>query len=235
MIPTGEITGTSEPNKTATRTNTPTQLQVLGKTKDGRDLKVRRIWPLPFVCFADRGFDEGVAGHISPINAPAFAIHSEIHKARPEVNATCHIHSVAGKAFSCFGRELEMITQDALRFYKSHGVYRDFKGVVLDQDEGQRIVAALGQGKAVILQNHGLLMVGESVDEATFWFISLDKTCQTQLLADAAAAAGYKKIVIDEQEAAYAAMRIGGPEKGWLAFQPYYAEQVAETRGEFLQ
>lgn len=169
-----------------------------------------------------------------PINAPAFAIHSEIHKARPDVHAACHAHSVAGKAFSCFGRELDMITQDSLRFYKSHGVYRDFKGVVLDSEEGKRIVKALGNGKAAILQNHGLLTVGGSVDEAAFWFISLDKTCHAQLLADAASAAGYKKIFIDEQEAEYAAQQVGGPEKGWLAFQPYYDEQLAKTKGDFL-
>lgn len=169
-----------------------------------------------------------------PINAPAFAIHSEIHKARPDVHAACHAHSVAGKAFSCFGRELDMITQDALRFYKSHGVYRDFKGIVLDSEEGKRIVKALGNGKAAILQNHGLLTVGGSVDEAAFWFISLDKTCHAQLLADAASAAGYKKIIIDEKEAEYTAQQVGGPEKGWLAFQPYYDEQLAKTKGEFL-
>ena len=94
-----------------------------------------------------------------PINGAAFAIHSEIHKARPEVNAACHAHSVHGKAFSAFGRELYMITQDALRFYKSNAVYTEFGGVVLDREEGKKITKALGNGKAAILQNHGLLTV----------------------------------------------------------------------------
>src|SRR5689334_7893235 len=76
-----------------------------------------------------------------PINAAAFAIHSEVHKARPDVTAACHAHSVAGKAFSTFGRHLDMITQDSLRFYKSHGVYAQFGGSVLDCEEGQRIAA----------------------------------------------------------------------------------------------
>ncbi|KAL4815423.1 class II aldolase/adducin N-terminal [Aspergillus spinulosporus] len=246
----------------SSRPEKPPQVQVLGKTKNGKTLKIRsypqfdnledeRLYrkqhlAAAFRVFADRGFDEGVAGHISvrdpiltdhfwinplsahfslikvsdlilvdedgnvvegdePVNLPAFAIHSEIHKARPDVNAACHAHSVAGKAFSCFGRELEMITQDSLRFYKSHAVYREFRGVVLDGEEGKRIAKALGDGKAAILQNHGLLTVGQSVDEAAFWFISLDKTCHAQLLADAAAAAGYKKIIIDDEEAAYSA------------------------------
>ncbi|KAL2827425.1 class II aldolase/adducin N-terminal [Aspergillus cavernicola] len=249
-------------SNTLSRLEKAPQVQVLGKTKSGKTLKIRsypcfdnledeRLYrkqhlAAAFRVFADRGFDEGVAGHISvrdpiltdhfwinplsahfslikvsdlilvdesgtviegnePINLPAFAIHSEIHKARSDVNAACHAHSVHGKAFACFGRELEMITQDSLRFYKSHSVYREFRGVILDGEEGRRIATALGNGKAAILQNHGLLTVGQSVDEAAFWFLSLDKTCHAQLLADAAAAGGYKKILIDEEEAAYTA------------------------------
>jgi len=265
----------------------------LGKTTSGKKLKIRsypkfdtlegeRLYrkqhlAAAFRIFAERGFDEGVAGHISvrdpiltdhfwlnplsqhfsqicvsdlilvnedgdvvigdePINAAAFAIHSEIHKARPDVHAACHAHSVYGKAWSVFGKELDMITQDALRFYKSHTVYDNFGGIVLDRAEGQRIAKALGNGKAAILQNHGLLTVGHSVDEAAFWFISLDKTCQAQLLVDAAAAGnGYKKILIDEDEAVFTHAQIGTPDKGWLAFQGYYDEQLAKSNGSFLK
>jgi len=265
----------------------------LGKTVSGKKLKIRqypkfdsleeeRLYrkqhlAAAFRVFADRGFDEGVAGHISvrdpiltdhfwlnplsqhfsqisvsdlilvnedgdvvigdePINAAAFAIHSEIHKARPNANAACHAHSVHGKAWSVFGQELDMMTQDATRFYKSHAVYDNFGGVVLDREEGKKIAKALGNGKAVILQNHGLLTVGESVDEAAFWFISLDKTCHAQLLADAASAgSGRKKIMITDEEAAYSYTQTGIPSKGWLAFQPYYDEQLAKTNGSFLK
>ncbi|KAJ5604482.1 hypothetical protein N7510_009636 [Penicillium lagena] len=269
----------------------PPQVQSMGRTKDGRLLKIReypkfatleeeRVYrkqhlAAAFRVFADRGFDEGVAGHISvrdpiltdhfwlnplsmhfalikvsdlilvdeegqvvegdePINTAAFTIHSAIHKARPDVHAACHAHSVHGKAFSVFGRELEMITQDSLRFYNCHAVYGQYGGVVVDAEEGRRIADSIGNGKAVILQNHGLLTVGQSVDEAAFWFISLDKTCQAQLLADAAAAAGYKKKLIPQEEAEYAVQTVGGPDKGWLAFQPYYDEQLAKTKGDFL-
>lgn len=146
-----------------------------------------------------------------PINAAAFAIHSEIHKARPDVHAACHAHSVYGKAWSVFGKPLDMITQDSLRFYKSHSVFDNFGGIVIDSEEGIRIAQCLGQGKAVILQNHGLLTVGQSVDEAAFWFISLDKTCQAQLLADAASAGnGYKKQIIGDEEAKFSAEKVGG-------------------------
>jgi ribulose-5-phosphate 4-epimerase/fuculose-1-phosphate aldolase len=161
---------------------------------------------------------------------------------------------VYGKAFSVFGRELDMITQDSLRFYKSHAVYDDFGGIVLDREEGVRIAKVLGDGKACILQNHGLLTVGQSVDEAAFWFISLDKTCHAQLLVDAASAgSGHKKIFIRDEEAAFTYGQVGTPEKGWLvckisnppqirytdiqfkAFQGYYDEQLAKTGGSFLK
>jgi ribulose-5-phosphate 4-epimerase/fuculose-1-phosphate aldolase len=128
-----------------------------------------------------------------------------------------------------------MITQDSLRFYKSHAVYDNFGGVVLDREEGKRIAACLGDGKAAILQNHGLLTVGRSVDEAAFWFISLDKTCHAQLLVDAASAgSGHKKIFIEEEEARFSYEQVGTPEKGWLAFQGYYDEQLAKSGGSFL-
>ncbi|KAJ5378986.1 hypothetical protein N7509_012105 [Penicillium cosmopolitanum] len=267
------------------------EVQSLGRAKDGRLLKIReypkfasleeeRLYrkqhlAAAFRVFADRGFDEGIAGHISvrdpiltdhfwlnplsmhfslikvsdlilvdeeglvvegdePINSAAFTIHAAIHKNRPDVHAACHAHSIHGKAFAAFGRPLEMLTQDSLRFYKDHAVYDSFNGVVLDPEEGDRIAGALGSCKALILQNHGLLTVGRSVDEAAFWFISLDKTCQVQLLADAAAAGGYKKILIDEDEAEYSRKNVGGPDKGWLAFQPYYDEILAKSNGSFL-
>jgi len=171
-----------------------------------------------------------------PINAAAFAIHSAIHRARPDVHAACHAHSTYGKAFSAFGRSLDVITQDSCRFWKSHGVYKHFGGVVLSHDEGDRIVEALGDsGKAVILQNHGILTVGQSIDEAAFWFLSLDKTCHAQLLVDAASAAGYEKQIISDQEAEESFKNVGTAEKGWLAFQGYYDEILAKTNGDFLK
>lgn len=129
-----------------------------------------------------------------------------------------------------------MMTQDSLRFYKSHAVYPQFGGVVFDREEGRRIAQHLGDGKAIILQNHGLLTVGETIDAAAFWFLSLDKTCHAQLLVDAAEqGSGLKKTLIPDEEAEYSYQQVGTPEKGWLAFQPYYDEQLAKTNGSFLK
>ena len=79
-------------------------------------------------------------------------IHSAIHAARPDVLCAAHSHSIYGRAFSTLGKELDIITQDSCGFYKDHAVYKQFNGVVLDDEEGARIAECLGSKKALILQ-----------------------------------------------------------------------------------
>src|SRR5438093_9303432 len=121
-----------------------------------------------------------------PVNTAAFVIHSQIHAARPDVVAAAHAHSVYGKTWSSLRRPLDPITQDACSFYGDHALFDDYTGVVLDLEEGKRIAHALGDNKAVILRNHGLLTTGQSVDEAAWWFIAMERCCHAQLLAEAA-------------------------------------------------
>src|SRR6266702_4667242 len=96
-----------------------------------------------------------------PVNRAAFWIHSQVHLARPDVIAAAHAHSVYGKAFSSLSKLLDPLTQDACAFFEDHGLYDDFTGVVGEVEEGRRIGQRLGPHKAVILQNHGLLTVGQ--------------------------------------------------------------------------
>ncbi|KAJ5525920.1 class II aldolase/adducin N-terminal [Penicillium frequentans] len=164
-----------------------------------------------------------------PINGPAFAIHSEIHKARPDLNAACHAHSIYGKAFSCYGRPIEMLYQDALRFYNDLAVYNRYGGTVVSTEEGARIAKALGPTcRSVILQNHGMITCGRTVDEAAFLFIALDRCCHSQLLANAATGPGWEKIYIGKEEAEMTHKKSGNSSKMWLAFQPYYDQVVKE-------
>jgi ribulose-5-phosphate 4-epimerase/fuculose-1-phosphate aldolase len=153
------------------------------------------------------------------INAAAFAIHSQVHAARPDVVAAAHTHSVHGKAFSSLGRLLDPITQDACTFYGDHALFDDFTGVVLDPVEGKRIATALGDNKAAILRNHGLLTVGHSVDEAAWWFITMERSCQAQLLAMAAG----DPVLIDSERAELTQTQIGSDFAGWLSFQSLYS------------
>ncbi|KAJ1721017.1 hypothetical protein LPJ53_004408 [Coemansia erecta] len=165
----------------------------------------------------------------SPLNAAAFVIHSKIHKARPDAVAACHSHSMYGKAFSSLAQEVLPITQDACMFYQDHAVFPGFNGVVADEAEGERMAECLGQNKALILQNHGLLTVGGSVDEAAFWFIALDRSCQAQLLAQAA---GVPKC-ISHEVAQDSHKTVGSAISGWFNFQPYY-ELITREQQDIL-
>jgi ribulose-5-phosphate 4-epimerase/fuculose-1-phosphate aldolase len=122
------------------------------------------------------------------VNGAAVAIHCAVHAARPDVVAAAHAHGPYGKAFSSLDMTVEPLTQDACAFYDDVGVFDSYSGVVLDPEEGRRIGAALGSHKAVILRNHGMLTVGTSVDSAAWWFLTLERTAQAQLMAYSAAA-----------------------------------------------
>jgi len=156
-----------------------------------------------------------------PVNRAAFVIHAAIHAARPDVVAAAHSHSVHGKAFSSLGIPLDPITQDSCIFYEDHRVITEQGGaVVFDIEAGKELAAAFPTGKAAIHQNHGLFTVGETVDEATFWFLSMERSCQAQLLA---MAAGTPKL-IPPAMAAYTAQQTGFPFAGWFSFQPLWQE-----------
>src|SRR4051794_6970788 len=158
-----------------------------------------------------------------PVNKSAFAIHGGLHAGSPEVVAAAHAHSVYGKSFSSLRCMVEPLTQDACAFYEDHV---RFKGnvVVLDFEEGKQIGAAMGGAKAAILKNHGLLTVGQTVDEAAWWFISMERSCQAQL---AAMAAGTPD-PLSHEEAIEVRSQIGTPYAGWFQFQPLYDMIVAE-------
>ena len=153
-----------------------------------------------------------------PVNRAAFVIHSQVHAARPDVVAAAHAHSVYGKTWSSLRRPLDPLTQDACAFYGDHALFDDFTGVVLDLEEGKRIAHALDDNKAAILANHGLLTVGQSVDEAAWWFITMERTCQAQLLAEAAGT----PVPIDAEQAELTAAQVGHRASGWYSFQPLY-------------
>ncbi len=153
-----------------------------------------------------------------PVNRAAFVIHSQIHAARPDVVAAAHSHSVHGKAWSSLRRPLDPLTQDACAFHGDHVVFGDYTGAVLDLDEGKRIAQALGGCKAAILSNHGLLTVGHTVDEAAWWFVTMERTCQAQLEAEAAGT----PIPIAPDVAETTAGQTGGHLTGWRQFQPLY-------------
>ena len=155
-----------------------------------------------------------------PVNGAAFAIHSQVHAARPDVVAAAHSHSMYGKSWSALGRLLDPLTQDACAFYDDHSLFDDYTGVA----------HALGERKAVILRNHGLLTVGHTVDEAAWWFIAMDRACQSQLLAEAAGT----PVRIAGADAAHTAGQVGSHTIGWFNFQPLY-EMIVRRQPDLLE
>ena len=158
------------------------------------------------------------------LNGAAFTIHSRIHMANPKVTAAAHSHSLYGKAFASLGKLLDPLTQDSCAFYEDHVLFDDFSGVILDNSEGELIAAALGDRKAAILQNHGLLTVGETIEAAAWWFITMERSCQAQLMAEAA---GTPKL-IRHDVALLTREIIGNPFAGQFNFQPLYDVMIAE-------
>ncbi|KAK3328123.1 class II aldolase/adducin N-terminal [Cercophora scortea] len=165
-----------------------------------------------------------------PANAPGFYIHSEIHKARPDIHAICHAHTIAGRAWSVFGRPLEMLTQDVCDLYSILAVDDTYGGIVTAEEEGQRIARVLGaRARAAILLNHGLLTAGSTVDEASFLFGLLDRSCDIQLRVEAACAGNpalRKRLIPDEMARFNFAM---AGEKNWL-----YAEAQPDIDYEIV-
>jgi ribulose-5-phosphate 4-epimerase/fuculose-1-phosphate aldolase len=192
-----------------------------------------RFWVNPFgrsfkqICVSDlllvNHVGEVVEGD-AVVNGAAFAIHSQVHAARPDVVAAAHAHSIYGKSWSALGRLLDPITQDACAFHGDHALFDDYTGVVLDLEEGKRIGHALGGAKAVILRNHGNLTVGGSVEEAVWWFVTMERTCQAQLLAEAAGT----PVPIAPEMAELTAGQVGSPAAGRFSFQPLYDVIAAE-------
>ncbi|WP_328537154.1 class II aldolase/adducin family protein [Streptomyces sp. NBC_00344] len=152
------------------------------------------------------------------VNQAAFAVHAQIHRARPGIVAVAHSHSVHGRALSALGEPLDPITQESCAFYEDHALYDAYSGVVVDEEEGRRIAATLGARKAVILRNHGLLTVGDSVDAAAWWFFTMERCCQVQLAARAAG----KPVLIDHHNAVAAREQLGSDLVAWINYQPLW-------------
>ena len=100
--------------------------------------------------------------------------------ARPDVNCAVHIHTPTGMAIAGLKRGLRMVSQQAIRFYKRMG-YHGYEGITEDFGERERIARDLGQNRAMILHNHGLLTVGKSCREAFVLMHHLIEAADIQL------------------------------------------------------
>ncbi len=163
-----------------------------------------------------------------PVNPVGLLLHAAIHEARPEVVAVCHAHSQYGKAWSTLGRVLDPITQDSAVFHGQQAVIRE-PHVALDAPTAAQFAAALGDKLVAIQAGHGVFTTGQSVDEAAWWFMGMERACQVQLLAEAA---GTPEIWPDAEARALARGQ-GSAMFGWLSFQPTW-DEIIESDPDLL-
>jgi ribulose-5-phosphate 4-epimerase/fuculose-1-phosphate aldolase len=116
------------------------------------------------------------------MNPAGFLIHSCVHRARPDFGCVLHTHTAAGLAVAAQKRGLLMLTQHAMRFHNRIG-YHDYEGIALEPAEQERLVRDLGQHKAMILRNHGLLTAGTTVRDAFEQMYYLERACDAQVKA----------------------------------------------------
>lgn len=116
-----------------------------------------------------------------PYNRAAFAIHATLHSRRHDVVAICHTHPPKGTAFSGLGRLLKIVDQTACSFYEDQALFTEYDGIVATLDQAESMAAAIGNKRVGILQNHGLITLGNSIEQAIVDMLDLERTCELNL------------------------------------------------------
>jgi ribulose-5-phosphate 4-epimerase/fuculose-1-phosphate aldolase len=154
----------------------------------------------------------------APAHPAALPFHGVVHAFRPDVQAAVHAHTDYGRAMAAIGGRIKAISQDACAFWDDTAYLDSYGGVVLTVEEGERIGRTLAHHKAMLLRNHGIFTVGGSVDEAVWWFLSLEKVCKVQLVAQAAGTL----IEIDEPVRSETASLVGSAGAAQLNAAPLF-------------
>ncbi len=149
-----------------------------------------------------------VAGEGVP-EATAFYIHARVHLNKPRAKAAFHTHMPNATALAMLdGPPLVWAGQTALKFYGRMLVDEDYNGLALDEREGDRIAAALGDADVVFMRNHGVMVVGASAAEAWDDLYYLERACEAQRLA-MATGRPLKPVPAEVAERTYRQMREG--------------------------
>src|SRR5437660_6111156 len=121
-------------------------------------------------------------------------IHSEVLRARSDINAVVHTHAPHAVAFSSLGRELVPVNNEAGYFYRKLPVFSETTDLIVSPARGKAVARSLGQHGAVLLRNHGIVTAGRSIEEAVWIALKLERACRVQLMAEAA---GGPKLLAD--------------------------------------
>lgn len=113
-------------------------------------------------------------------------IHTEIMRARPDVQAVIHTHAMHAVVFSSLGRPLLPVGNDGTFFCDNLPIFAETTDLIVTPARGRAVAACLGPSFALILRNHGIAAAGRSLEEAVWWALKLERACHAQLLAEAA-------------------------------------------------
>jgi L-ribulose-5-phosphate 4-epimerase len=111
-------------------------------------------------------------------------IHSEILRARPDIQAVIHSHPMHAVAFSSLGRPLLPVGNDGIYFHEKLPVFSETTDLIIDQTRGKAVARTLGPHQALLLRNHGIVAAAASIEEAVWVALKLEKACRVQLLAE---------------------------------------------------
>ena len=117
------------------------------------------------------------------INIAGYYIHQPILEARPDLVSAVHVHTGWGTPFSAEARMIKPISQESCVFFEDHALWEDEEVQVQSVEAGRRIAAAMGQNRAIILRNHGLLTGGDSVAEAVGRFVYMERVAEVHMKA----------------------------------------------------
>jgi L-fuculose-phosphate aldolase len=110
-------------------------------------------------------------------------LHTEVYRARPDVGAVVHGHPPFATAFAATGAALEMLTHDSVLFADGVAVFEETPDLITEASQGQAVAEALGDLRALVLRNHGVLVVGKSVPWAVLTALTLERAIRLQSIA----------------------------------------------------
>ncbi len=112
-------------------------------------------------------------------------IHTEIYKARPDVNCVVHSHPPYATAFGSLRQPLKPISHEGSIFHEGLPLFDATTALIRTPELGQEVAKTLGKCRAVLMKNHGSTVVGSTIQEATLYAVFLEKAARVQLLATA--------------------------------------------------
>jgi L-fuculose-phosphate aldolase len=155
-------------------------------------------------------------------------LHTEVYRARPDVNGVVHTHPLWTVLFGISGLPFVPVNQDAVMFYRGLKTFVGTPELLTTREMGANLAAQLGDGNAIIMPNHGAVIVGSSIEEALLLSLNLEKALQAQLMIHAL---GGARNIIDPAMATLMGQKLFAQTKRTLDLYGYSARKANKVLG----